>query len=122
MCHPAEIRALTVGECAAIQGFPSDWTFVGTPAEKYRQIGNAVPVRLGEVAGAAVAQLLKNDSRKNVRSSANCIPSRIVHLRPHVRTKQWWRDGQALAGDHAYASVTNPNQLTLLRDEISTVD
>lgn len=111
MCHPSELRALTVGECAAIQGFPSDWMFEGTPAEKYRQIGNAVPVRLGEVAGQVVKRLLKDI--ENTDSSAKPdlipIPSRITHLRPHVRTRQWWKGGQAFAGDYSYSGTTHGN-------------
>lgn len=27
MCHPTETRALTLKECAAVQGFPADWGF-----------------------------------------------------------------------------------------------
>jgi len=29
MCHPTELRAITVGEAAAIQEFPRDWQFSG---------------------------------------------------------------------------------------------
>jgi len=56
LCHPEETRALTVGECAAVQEFPPSWIFQGTTASKYRQIGNAVPPRLGFV----VARVLQN--------------------------------------------------------------
>lgn len=37
------VRRLTVEECAALQGFPPEFEFVGTKASQYRQIGNAVP-------------------------------------------------------------------------------
>jgi DNA (cytosine-5)-methyltransferase 1 len=114
MCHPTELRALTVGECAAIQEFPSDWIFEGTAAEKYRQIGNAVPVRLGEVAGQVVMRLLKEieSTHADGSSAARAIPSRILHLRPHVRTRQWWKKGRAFAGDYGYSNVGDQqNQL-----------
>lgn len=109
MCHPDELRALTVGECAAIQGFPADWGFEGTPLERYRQVGNAVPVRLGEVAAVAVMELLTVIAEQ--RQKARVVePSRVVHLRPHVRTRQFWKDGQAIAGDVEYSSARNNDQ------------
>ena len=102
MCHPVELRALTVGECAAIQEFPPEWTFAGSPAEIYRQVGNAVPVKLGEAIGEAVVSLLRAvGERRQIGDAA--MPSRVVHLRPHVRTRQYWKDGKALAGDFKYS-------------------
>jgi DNA (cytosine-5)-methyltransferase 1 len=37
------VRPLDPVELATIQGFPADWTFVGSERERIRQIGNAVP-------------------------------------------------------------------------------
>lgn len=54
MCHPKENRPLSVRECARIQQFPDDWIFAGTTVAKYRQIGNAVPIGLGEAIGKAI--------------------------------------------------------------------
>lgn len=54
MCHPTEDRPLSVRECARIQQFPDDWIFTGTTVAKYRQIGNAVPIGLGEAIGKAI--------------------------------------------------------------------
>ena len=54
MCHPTEDRPLSVRECARIQQFPDDWIFTGATVAKYRQIGNAVPVGLGEAIGKAI--------------------------------------------------------------------
>lgn len=54
MCHPTENRPLSVRECARIQQFPDDWIFTGATVAKYRQIGNAVPVGLGEAIGKAI--------------------------------------------------------------------
>jgi DNA (cytosine-5)-methyltransferase 1 len=51
MCHPDEIRPLTVAECARLQQFPEDWKFEGSLLQKYAQIGNAVPVGLGHALG-----------------------------------------------------------------------
>ncbi len=48
LCHPTEDRPLSVEEYARIQEFPEDWVICGPILEQYRQIGNAVPVKLGE--------------------------------------------------------------------------
>ena len=41
-------RRLSWREAAAIQTFPSDVEFFGDLTSKYKQIGNAVPVKLAE--------------------------------------------------------------------------
>lgn len=48
LCHPTENRPLSVEEYACIQEFPKDWTICGPILERYKQIGNAVPIKLGE--------------------------------------------------------------------------
>lgn len=48
LCHPTENRPLSVEEYARIQGFPDDWKICGPINEQYKQIGNAVPIKLGE--------------------------------------------------------------------------
>ncbi len=54
LCHPEEIRPLSVQEYSAIQQFPREWVFAGSIIEQYKQIGNAVPVGMGQVAGKAI--------------------------------------------------------------------
>jgi DNA (cytosine-5)-methyltransferase 1 len=54
LCHPSELRPLSVREYSRVQQFPDDWFFEGSPAQKYQQIGNAVPVGLGQVIGESV--------------------------------------------------------------------
>jgi DNA (cytosine-5)-methyltransferase 1 len=48
LCHPEELRPLSVEEYKAVQTFPEDYTFEGTMDDKYRQIGNAVPCLFGK--------------------------------------------------------------------------
>lgn len=48
LCHPTEDRPLSVEEYSRIQEFPDDWVICGPILEQYRQIGNAVPIKLGE--------------------------------------------------------------------------
>lgn len=50
LCHPIELRPLSIKEYARIQQFPDNWTFEGGIREIYKQIGNAVPVGLGYIA------------------------------------------------------------------------
>ena len=57
-CHPEETRPFTVREYARIQTFPDDWEFVGSKAQQYKQIGNAVPVNLGQEIGYSVIKFL----------------------------------------------------------------
>lgn len=56
-CHPTETRPLSVREYARIQTFPDDWQFAGSMAEKYKQIGNAVPVNMAYAIGRSLIRL-----------------------------------------------------------------
>lgn len=60
LCHPTELRPLSVREYARVQQFPDDWIFHGSTAKKYQQIGNAVPVGLGFVIGKTLRRYLDN--------------------------------------------------------------
>lgn len=120
MCHPSELRTLTVGEMAAVQEFPREWKFVGTASEKCRQVGNAVPVRLGMVAGKAIRELLgRIESERRNKPRKPTIPSTIVHVRPHVRTRTFWKAGKAFAGDHSYYHNGDEKQLRLFEEALS---
>jgi DNA (cytosine-5)-methyltransferase 1 len=57
-CHPLETRPFTVREYARIQSFPDDYIFCGSTTKQYKQIGNAVPVKLGLAMATQIAQLL----------------------------------------------------------------
>lgn len=57
--HDGSVRYFTVRESARLQTFPDDFVFHGAWSETMRQLGNAVPVRLAEVVGASVANLLR---------------------------------------------------------------
>jgi DNA (cytosine-5)-methyltransferase 1 len=53
-------RRFSWQEAASIQTFPRDLEFVGDLTSKYKQIGNAVPVKLGEVVAQSVKFALDN--------------------------------------------------------------
>src|SRR3546814_9069680 len=89
LCHPIETRALTVKEYARIQEFPDDWVFCGTAAQQYAQIGNAVPTRLGSVAGDVISESLSKVKARRFRPlPGNKEGYRIVSIRSYVRTRQ----------------------------------
>lgn len=64
LCHPTELRPLSVQEYAAVQQFPCDMQFSGSVASQYKQIGNAVPVGLGEAIGKALVKLTRRRPTK----------------------------------------------------------
>lgn len=54
LCHPEELRPLSVQEYAAIQTFPRSYEFCGKLDDQYRQIGNAVPPLFAQKVGEHV--------------------------------------------------------------------
>jgi DNA (cytosine-5)-methyltransferase 1 len=61
LAHPKEHRPLSVAEYARLQQFPDDWEFSGKTLEKYRQIGNAVPVGVGKAIGTLLQKYDNNE-------------------------------------------------------------
>lgn len=97
LCHPREVRALSLREYALIQEFPATWTFCGTTSQQYAQVGNAVPVRLGKVAGEVIAHALEALEQRSFQPYPR-QPShfRTVYIQSHVRTRQWFKGGETL--------------------------
>ena len=56
--HINKERRLSARECAMIQTFPMDYVFEGSLNLVYRQIGNAVPVKLAEQISKGIYDLL----------------------------------------------------------------
>jgi DNA (cytosine-5)-methyltransferase 1 len=75
LCHPTELRPLSVREYARIQEFPDDWIFEGKTSDCYRQIGNAVPIPLGK----AIGQMLKSVVLGNAQIQAKRMRGTSVH-------------------------------------------
>lgn len=65
LCHPTELRPLSIEEYARIQQFPDNWKFDGNIETIYKQIGNAVPVGLGHAVGAQIMRHLNNNIGKD---------------------------------------------------------
>ena len=56
--HPTQSRGLSPREAARIQTFPDDFVFYGPQNSWYKQIGNAVPVKLAKAIGEEVKKYL----------------------------------------------------------------
>ena len=56
--HPTQSRGLSPREAARIQTFPDDFIFYGPQNSWYKQIGNAVPVKLAQTIGEEVIKYL----------------------------------------------------------------
>lgn len=62
LCHPVELRPLSVEEYSRVQGFPDNWKFYGNILDQYKQIGNAVPIKLGEAVARTILADMNNES------------------------------------------------------------
>lgn len=120
LCHPTETRALSVQEYAAIQEFPADWEFSGKTAQQYAQIGNAVPVRLGNVAASVIAMEL-DSLKQSGWKKAGTHPGefRLIYVQAHIRTRQWFKAGKTFVwedgGSNASAAYAKPKTLVRSR-------
>jgi DNA (cytosine-5)-methyltransferase 1 len=67
--HPNKRRRMSVRECAIIQTFPDTFEFCGSLGNMYKQIGNAVPVLLGQ----KIAEVVKNQllNHEGIQQQAN---------------------------------------------------
>jgi DNA (cytosine-5)-methyltransferase 1 len=107
LCHPTDLRALTLKEYAAIQEFPQDWIFSGTTAQKYAQVGNAVPVRLGRVAGEVLAAALDSFDSQTFTLKKAPDQFRVIYIQSHVRTRQWFKRGKTFVWDDGGDNSSN---------------
>lgn len=107
LCHPTETRALSLREYARIQEFPDNWVFCGTTTKQYAQVGNAVPVRLGRVAGEVIARTLDSLADRGWTPALKAPDVyRTVYLQAHVRTRQWFRGGKTIVWENGSKNGT----------------
>lgn len=119
LCHPTEVRALSLKEYACIQEFPGGWKFSGTPIQQYTQAGNAVPVRLGRVAGEVISGALDDLQEGGWEVGPGEIEAfHIVYIQSHVRTRRWFNNGRAEVWSEGQAngSVRYGSPSTLRRE------
>lgn len=61
-CHPLEVRPFSYRENARLQTFPDEWEFCGKINERYKQVGNAVPVNLARDIGLSIRNALEEQA------------------------------------------------------------
>ena len=54
----SDVRRLTPNECRKLQGFPSDWEFVVSDTQLYREFGNAVSVNVSYAVAQSINKFL----------------------------------------------------------------
>lgn len=85
LAHPELDRPLSIQEYKRIQDFPDDWFIAGKILDRYKQIGNAVPVSLGEAVGRLI---IKHINGEKISSPENFPYSRYLNC-DH---KSWKKD------------------------------
>lgn len=78
LCHPTEIRPLSVRECARLQQFPDYWDFIGSTASQYRQVGNATPLALGYAIGTAIRKAARKKVGGSYRHKLYCADPNLL--------------------------------------------
>jgi DNA (cytosine-5)-methyltransferase 1 len=122
LCHPSEVRALSLREYAAIQEFPADWMFCGTTSQQYAQVGNAVPVRLGIVAGTVVSDALdKLEGRRMRPYGAPPSHYRVIYVQSHVRTRQWFKGGETFVWEDGEVNARAAYEPPQTRRRVSSI-
>jgi DNA (cytosine-5)-methyltransferase 1 len=76
------LRRLCPRECAAVQGFPTEWKFEGSRVAQYRLIGNAVPPPLAKALGAS----LKSHLHAERASSVGVDVAKLLPLPERLRS------------------------------------
>lgn len=111
LCHPTELRTLSVREYARLQQFPDSWEFAGGLPQQYTQVGNAVPIGLGTAIGEAIRKVMRRQKRmarpgmlvcanddllnrlaKRPRTILN--PVRMRKVKDPEAVREWWRNGR----------------------------
>ena len=91
--HPVQHRTLSVREAARIQTFPDRFRFAGEPTHRLRQIGNAVPVLLGEAIGKALTEAFNATSNSRGRRALHTFRADLDVWHAANSRHYRWREG-----------------------------
>ncbi len=108
LCHPDELRPLSVREYARIQQFPEHWQFAGGVPQKYKMIGNAVPLGLGKAVGDVLAAVMRKRSKTVLERKLVCVDeglaARIAQRREVILNPPRMRCHQSLAAARRWSA------------------
>ena len=79
LCHPKDLRPLSVREYMRIQQFPDNWKLAGGTSQKYKQVGNAVPVGMARAVGQRICRVARADGGKPW-SGTRAVQRRLVYV------------------------------------------
>lgn len=80
LCHPDEVRPLSVQEYAALQGFDPDYVLAGSLRQRYKLLGNAVPTHLSAAVGRAIVAHAQQNTPPEWIDGVRFSHYRPVHL------------------------------------------
>jgi len=109
MCHPIETRPLSIKEYSRLQQFPIEWEFSGSTTAKYAQIGNAVPVGIGEAIGRMLVKVANHTSRVGLPAMASQCLGQLVCEDPELEKRLSTRARTQL----------HPSRLRLISDPVA---
>ena len=89
--HPEQSRTLSVREAARLQTFPDWFRFAGTPTQRFRQIGNAVPPLLAEAVGAELARALRTRRSRTNPATETSFRADLLEWHPGRQRTFAWR-------------------------------
>jgi len=127
MCHPDKVRPLSVRQYARIQQFPDHWKFAGGLPQKYRQIGNAVPVGIGKAIGGMLNKTIRENSQIHSLPTIICYnndllsrisqrpktilnPQRMRRIKSREAALKWLEKSNGLRSEILRFSAQNPTQ------------
>ena len=131
LCHPTEIRPLSVRECARLQQFPDKWNFFGSVAAQYKQVGNATPLSIGEAIGHAIAKAARKKNKGRHAKKLYCAdpmllrriiqrpktmlnPVKMRKIKSIEKAKSWLNNGEnKRKGFEKYESIS-PKEAALV--------
>ncbi len=93
--HPDQHRTLSIREAARIQTFPDRYRFAGQFTHRFKQIGNAVPPRLGAAVGRALLGTLRLGPQRAAQHPQQALRRELLEWHAGHQRHYPWRAGLA---------------------------